>query len=242
MEAMILAAGLGTRLKPLTDDTPKALVPVDGVPMLERVALRLVDAGADRLIVNVHHHSDQIERFIASRGGFAVDVSISVEEEAPLDTGGGLLFAAPHFRRSESFLLHNVDVLSDLDLRAFYEVHERSGALATLAVRSTEAERYLLMSDDGSFCGYGSRSAGDRRCGHSGDQAVHPVEFCGIHALRPHVFDLISERGVFSIIYVYFRLAEEGYDVRLHDIGDTWWIDIGTHESLAQARDHFSMR
>ena len=113
MEAMILAAGVGERLRPLTEHAPKALVEVAGVPMLERVARRLIDAGADRLIINVHHHADQIEEYVRRRGGFGVEIRFSREEGAPLETGGGLLAAAPLFERSQPFLLHNVDVISD---------------------------------------------------------------------------------------------------------------------------------
>ncbi len=123
MEAMILAAGLGTRLRPLTDRVPKALVQVAGITLLERVARRLVDAGADRLIVNVHHHADRVVRFLETRDGFGVEVRVSRETEEPLETGGGLRRAAPLFAGEEPFFLHNVDVLSDLDLRVMLARH-----------------------------------------------------------------------------------------------------------------------
>ena len=121
---MILAAGLGTRLRPLTDETPKALITVGGVPMLERVARRMIDAGVDRLIVNVHHHAGQVVDFIEARGGFGVDVRISWERDRPLETGGGLAHAREHFREDGPFLLHNVDVITDADLAAMVAAHE----------------------------------------------------------------------------------------------------------------------
>lgn len=132
MEAMILAAGLGTRLRPLTDRIPKALVEVAGVPLLERVARALIAAGTHRLIVNVHPHADQVVRFLEERDGFGVEVRISFEEEVePLETGGGLRAAAPLFEKEVPFFLHNVDVVSDLGLRAMYEAHVRAAARGT---------------------------------------------------------------------------------------------------------------
>src|SRR5687767_4554295 len=158
---MILAAGLGTRLRPLTDEMPKALVQVAGVPMLERVARRLVDAGADRLIINVSPHADMIRAFIEEKNGFGVDCAVSEEPDGPFDTGGGLRRAEPLFRKDGPFIAHNVDVLTDLDLRALLAAHQErpgpdtqrgprgessgTGAVATLAVRPGDTDRYLLF-------------------------------------------------------------------------------------------------
>lgn len=241
MEAMILAAGLGTRLRPLTDDLPKALVPVAGVPMLERVARRLVEAGARRLVINLHHHAEQIEAFVRERGGFGVDVRFSMEPDRPLDTGGGIKRAIPLFEATGPILVHNTDVLSEIDLVAMVRQHEAQSNLATLAVRSSEHERYLLVDDGGALRGYGR--AGDDVVvrGESADETrTERADFCGIQVLDPAILKLISEEGVFSIIYVYARLAREGHRIATFDADGAWWMDIGSHERLEQARIHLT--
>ncbi len=151
MDAFILAAGLGTRLRPLTDTVPKALVPVAGVPMLERVARRLLDAGADRLIVNVHHHPAQIIEYLEHRDGFGVPWVVSPELERPLDTGGALRHARDLIRRDAPFFLHNVDVLAGFPLAEMYEAHRAQAALATVAVSTRPSNRGLLFGPRGLY-------------------------------------------------------------------------------------------
>src|SRR5690554_6233542 len=145
---MILAAGLGTRLQPLTDHLPKALVRVADRPMLEHVARRLIDAGADHLIINVHHHADQIIDFVEDAERFGVHLDVSIEEDQRLETGGGLKYAERFFRKDAPFFLHNSDVISQVDLEALYRAHTESDALVTLAVRPLETARYLIFDDD----------------------------------------------------------------------------------------------
>ncbi len=234
MEAMILAAGLGTRLRPLTDHTPKALVEVGGVPMLERVARRLVAAGATRLVVNVHAHAGQIRDFIEARGGFGVEVLISEEPERPLETGGGLLRAAPLFEGAAPFFLHNVDVLTDLDLRALYEAHVASGALATLAVRPPETERYLLFDAHDTLCGYAAQGREHLVRDPGGDPVR--LDFCGVQVLSPRLFALMTETGIFSIISVYLRLVQQGERIAPFRVHGAAWIDVGKPERLETAR------
>jgi N-acetyl-alpha-D-muramate 1-phosphate uridylyltransferase len=235
---MILAAGLGTRLRPLTDHIPKALVEVAGVPMLERVARRLVAAGATRLIVNVHHHADLIEAFVRERGGFGVEVAISREPgEAPLETGGGLLHARRHFQSAEPFVLHNVDVISDMDLAGLYAAQRAHRALATLAVSDRETTRPLLFDDRGLY------GWADHRPGREAERTVRePVGrrrewgFAGVHVIDPSIFDLLTETGAFSIIPPYLRLSEQGHPIRPHDVSGALWLEIGTPERLEEAR------
>lgn len=231
---MILAAGLGTRLRPLTEDTPKALVTVAGTPMLERVARRLVAAGVDRLIINVHHHADQIVAFVESRGGFGVETRISREAERPLETGGGLLLARSHFRGGP-FLLHNVDVVCDMDLAAMVRVHGRTGALATLAVQDRPATRFLRFDERG------LQARVDTRDGRV--DTARPVHgetrdraFAGIHAISPEIFDLLTEDGAFSIMGPYLRLAGEGHRILPYEITGTLWLEVGDPERLEAAR------
>ena len=235
MDAMILAAGVGSRLGAITRDQPKALVQVGGMPALEHVARRLIAAGADRLIINVHHFAADIIRFVEERGGFGVPVQFSHEAEVPLETGGGLLQATPLFRRDAPFFLHNVDVLTDFDLGRLYARHQESQALATLAVQQRESSRYLLFDDRG-LCGRLDR----RRVGeaelHASAEAVRPFAFAGVHVVSPGLLDRITERGRFSIIDVYLRLAGEGAQIAAFDIGRARWLEIGSPERLAEAR------
>jgi NDP-sugar pyrophosphorylase family protein len=238
MEAMILAAGLGTRLRPVTDTVPKALVEVAGVPMLERVARSLVAAGADRLIINVHHHADQIEAFVAGRKGFGVPYAISREVgETPLETGGGLLHARDHFRSAEPFFLHNVDVISDMDLAGMYRDHVARRPLVTLAVHERDTTRPLLFDRRGLY------GWADRRPGREAEQRVRAPDgpsrewgFAGVHVIDPRVFGLLTESGKFSIIPPYLRLAGAGHEIRPYDVSGATWLEIGSVERLEEAR------
>jgi N-acetyl-alpha-D-muramate 1-phosphate uridylyltransferase len=234
MDAMILAAGLGTRLGDITQDTPKALVDVAGATPLDRIARRLVDAGADRLIINVHHHADRIMEHVRSRGGYGVDVLFSPERDAPLETGGGLLHAAPLFRLTAPFFLHNVDVLTTADLPALYAAHVASGALATLAVNQRRTSRYLLF-DNGALCGRLRLSPGETAPPADGD-GRRCFAFAGVHVISPELLGRVAERGAFSIIDAYLRLATAGERIACHDISDAEWLEIGTPERLEAAR------
>lgn len=248
---MIFAAGLGTRLQPLTDDRPKALVEVDGVPILERVARRLVEAGADRLIINTHPFPELIETLVRARDGFGVEVLFSHEPEAPLDTGGGLKQAAHLFRGDAPFFMHNCDVLSDIDLRALYEAHltkarSRDGAsdhdgdsggdaaVAMLAVLPPSAERYVIFDDVG-LCGYSPRGGGDDVFVRPLQGAVRRRDFTGIHVAAPTLLYDLPEVTVFSIVSHYLQLARSGGIIGVYEQPGAHWIDIGTHEKLAAA-------
>lgn len=232
---MILAAGVGSRLRPLTDRTPKALVDVAGATMLERVARRLIAAGVDRLIVNVHHHADQIRRFIAERDGFGIDVAISEERDAPLETGGGLAHAAPHFRRDAPFFLHNVDIITEIPLAEMYAAHAASMPLATLAVSDRDTNRLLR------FDGRGLQARVDRRTGaveeaRPATGATRDRAFAGVHVVSPEIFDHLPAAGAYSILEPYLRLAAEGHRVVPYDIGRALWLEIGNPERLERAR------
>jgi NDP-sugar pyrophosphorylase family protein len=235
MDAMIFAAGLGTRLRPLTDDRPKALVDVAGRPVLERVARRLIQAGADRLIINTHHFAGSIEQLIRSADGFGVEAHLSHEPGAPLDTGGGLQQAAHLFRRDAPFFLHNCDVLSDIDLTALYHSHAQEGAIATLAVLPPLPERYLVFDDDG-LCGYGPRGGGP-------DVVTRPVRgtalhrhFSGVHVASPALLDSLDGAGAYSIVNHYIAQVRRGQRIARYEQPGAWWTDIGSHDALVEAR------
>lgn len=237
---MIFAAGRGTRLGELGQTTPKALIEVAGATMLERTARRLVAAGADRLVVNVHHHAESIEHFLATHD-LGAEVRISREREQPLETGGGLWHAREHFRGDRTVLAHNVDVICEADLNALVAEHESSGALATLAMQARDTQRYLLFDDDGLF-GRENRKTGERTEVRPPRGAVRPLAFAGLHACAPRFFDLVTERGVFPIVEVWLRLASLGHAIRPWIVPEGAWLEIGNPERLAAVRERFDTR
>ena len=237
MKAMILAAGLGTRLRPLTNDRPKALVELSGRTLLEITIERLKQFGVSEIIVNVHHFAEQVVEFLRVKNNFGIRVEVSREDDLLLDTGGGLKKAAWFFLGSgKPFLLHNVDVLSNIDLGRMVESHRRTNALATLAVKHRESSRQLLFDNKLELCG--------RRIGSEGKpQMVRPVEnpeelaFCGIHVISPRMLDMITEEGVFSIIDTYLRLAAAGEKIAAFRADDYYWRDLGKQEHIRQAEE-----
>lgn len=244
---MILAAGLGTRLRPLTDTVPKALVEVGGVSQLDRTLSRLREAGCDRVVVNVHHHAGLIQRHLAeigaagpaagaeaaSRRGF--EVLISPEEREPLDTGGGILHASHLFRGDRTILVHNVDVISAVDLEALAKAHDESGALVTLAVQRRDASRYLVFDASG-LCGRIDSRSGREEWAREPAGPSWQAGFTGIHAISPLLPGRLTERGVFSITDSYLRLASSGERILPFDATGAPWSDIGTPDRLDRAR------
>jgi NDP-sugar pyrophosphorylase family protein len=236
MKAMILAAGLGTRLRPLTDDRPKALVEVAGHTLLEITLRRLAAFGIREVIVNVHHFADRVVDFLKTNNNFGLQIEIS-REEALLDTGGGLKKAAWFFQRNgaEPFLLHNVDVISTIDLARMVKFHRDHQAVATLAVQKRETSRQLLFDNQNLLCG---RQAGN---GQSPDVVrpgqMHALAFSGVHVISPRLLERITEDGAFSIITSYLRLAAEGERILAFPADPYYWRDLGKPENVAQAND-----
>lgn len=233
---MILAAGLGTRLRPLTDNRPKALVEIDGRTLLEITLLRLRSFGIREVIINVHHYAEMISAYLGSHD-FGMRIELSREEEL-LDTGGGLKKASHFFleqNSDEPFLLHNVDVLSSIDLTRMAEWHRDNGALATLAVQRRATSRQLLFDDQLQLCGRASEP-GEANTSESAKK-VNVLAFCGIHIISPRIFQLMSEQGVFAIIDSYLRLVSQGQKILAFRADDYYWRDLGTPESLEQAAE-----
>lgn len=241
MDAMLLAAGLGVRLRPLTDRTPKALLPVAGIPILERVAQRLIDAGADRLIINLHHLGDQIRSFVRGRDDFGVEVLFSAEPDGPLETGGAVRRASSLLRTDQPFFLHNTDILSDIPLRKMYDEHVASSALATLAVMERPTSRRLLF-DDAGLLGREDTGKGIHLEVRPASGEVRPLAFGGIHVISPSFLAALEEDGIFSILDPYLRLAGEGAQIVPFRIDENRWIDIGKPETLAEADGWLSGR
>jgi NDP-sugar pyrophosphorylase family protein len=235
MKAMILAAGLGTRLRPLTDDRPKALVEVAGRTLLEIALLRLRSFGVRDVIVNVHHYADQMVEYLRANNNFGMKVEIS-REDVLLDTGGGLKKAAHFFldKLDEPFILHNVDVLSTIDLGSMVRLHADHGALATLAVQDRETSRYLLFDGQGLLCGRRARRDGNPELVRTTSE-IHALAFSGIHIISPRIFALMKEEGVFSIITSYLRLAAENEKILAFRADEYFWRDLGKAESISQA-------
>ncbi|MEE4256859.1 MAG: nucleotidyltransferase family protein [Bacteroidales bacterium] len=234
MKAMILAAGRGSRLKSLTENTPKALVKAGAMSLLERLIMKMKVQGVSSIVINVHHYADQIIEFIRQKENFGIPIDFSDERDMLLETGGGILKAAHFFRGDEPFIVHNVDILSDLDLRSIHHEHVKSGALATLAVKKRNTSRYLLFDKTMSMKGWENRSTGEKIIPAGDGSSLLPYAFSGIHVISPRIFPLITETGVFSIIDTYLRLCEvqqiKGYR---HDEG--LWIDAGKPEGLEMA-------
>ena len=234
MRAMVLAAGLGTRLRPLTEYRPKALVEIDGRSLLEITLSRLRSFGIEEVIVNVHHFADQVIAHLEARGNFGMRVEVS-QEDVLLDTGGGLKKASHFFLRhnsDEPFLVHNVDVLSAVDLNRLMESHRERGALATLAVQERNTSRPLLFDDELELCG---RSFPGGEIEIVRPAPVRPLAFCGIHVVSPRIFSRMSEQGVFPIVPAYLRLAGEGERVLGFRADEYYWRDLGRQEDLEQA-------
>jgi mannose-1-phosphate guanylyltransferase len=238
MKAMILAAGLGTRLRPLTDTRPKALVELAGRTLLEITLTRLRASGVREVIINVHHLAGMVIDYLQANNNFGMRVELS-REDVLLDTGGGLKKAAWFFledssRLDEPFLLHNVDVLSAIDLPRMVQSHNENRALATLAVQDRETSRYLLFDEHLHLCG--------RRAGLDGNpefvrssRHLQALAFSGIHVISPRLLPMLTEEGVFSIIPAYLRLAAQNENILAFRADDSYWRDLGRPADLAQA-------
>ena len=234
MKAIIFAAGLGTRLRPLTNDKPKALVEVNGQTLLEITIRRLVGFGYKDIIVNVHHFADKVEKCLKDNDGFGANIIISDERGQLLETGGGLKKVANFLEGNEPFLVHNVDVIHDLDLKQLYHQHQQSNALATLAVRRRSTSRYLIFSPKMQLRGWQNIKTGEVKLSKRSVGQLNLYAFSGIHIISPIFLDLLTEEGK-SIIQPYLRLAKTE-TIQGFDHSDSYWIDVGKLDSLEAAK------
>jgi NDP-sugar pyrophosphorylase family protein len=249
--AMILAAGVGSRLQPLTDSTPKALLPFRGRTMLEQVLLNLKKHGIEQVVINIHHHADQVENYVRSHDYFGMKIVFSDERDRLMDTGGGILKARQYLEGYGPFLVHNVDIFSDLDLTALYDSHIRSGPLATLAVQRRKSSRNLLIAEDGRLAGWRDRSSGKTIMAGEGpyrekvkatgttavagpvkrEEELDPVAFSGIHIIDPKIFTLLDDDEPFSIMHAYLSLCDV-QTVNTYDHSSGVWIDMAKKENF----------
>ena len=238
MKAMVLAAGLGTRLRPLTNDRPKALVEVAGRTLLELTLMRLRSFGIRDVIINVHHFAEVVVEYLREHDDFGMEIAIS-REDVLLDTGGGLKKAAWFFLENHSeepFILHNVDVLSTIDLHRMVEFHKTQDALATLAVQDRSTSRYLLFDSQMQLCGRRAGPDGKPELVRAASQ-FQALAFSGIHVISPHLLPMLSEDGAFSIITSYLRLAGAGENICAFRADEYAWRDMGKLENIAKVAE-----
>ena len=236
MKAMILAAGLGTRFKPWTDQHPKALALINRKSLLERNVHYLQQAGITDLLVNVHHFADQIIDAIETNDGWGSRITISDESDEVLETGGGLKKAAWFFTEAP-FVMMNADMLTDLDLKSMISFHQQHAPLATLAITDRASSRYFLFNEKDRLCGWRNVKTGAARISFSAP-VMQEKAFSGIHILSPEIFPLMQQQGKFSIVDVYLELAAS-YVIKGFDHSGSKLVDVGKPEAVAMAEALF---
>jgi N-acetyl-alpha-D-muramate 1-phosphate uridylyltransferase len=239
MRAFILAAGLGTRLKPWTDHHPKALAEVAGKSLLQSNIEYLQQFGIKEVIVNVHHFADQIIAAIKLNNGWGSDITISDETDEVLETGGGLKKASWYLQNEEAFVVMNVDILTDMNLEAMIQQHQNSKAIATLAVTERTTSRYFLFNDGNELCGWRNVSTGDEKIIRQSID-LHQKAFSGIHVISGSIFNYIQQEGKFSMVDVYLDLAKD-HVIQGFDHSESRFIDVGKPESIEKAEQLFAI-
>ncbi len=236
MKAMIFAAGKGTRLKPLTGHTPKALIKLNNITMLEHVIQKLITVGVKDIIVNVHYLADQIIEFLKSKNNFGVNIEISDESDVLLETGGGLKKASWFFDYNEPFIVYNTDVISNIDLVSMMKYHKQKKSLVTLAVRKRESGRYFLFNEELRLCGWEKVETHERVISKKAN-TLNQLAFSGIHIINPTIFKNLNTNGAFSIIEIYLELAKMEL-IYGFDHSNDYWFDIGNPANLEIAEKY----
>ena len=239
MKALIFAAGLGSRLKPLTDTTPKALIPVGRKPMLEHVILKLKASGFNELVINIHHHGQQIIDYLQSKDNFGLTIHISDERDYLLDTGGGIKHARKFLDGNEPFLVHNADILSNVDLNQLYKHHLESTAITTLLVSQRESSRCLLFDKENRMHGWQNRETGEVKSPSPdfSPSMYNGYAFSGIHVISPEIFKWMDTwTGKFSIINFYLAICAK-VNIQAYLSDNLQLLDIGKPEALVQAEE-----
>lgn len=233
---MLFAAGLGTRLKPFTENHPKALALVNGKPLLQRNIEYLIDYGITEIIINVHHFADQIISFLEEHNYFGIEIKISDETDQVLETGGGLLKVRELL--TEDFIVMNVDILTDLDLNALIKAHQTQNALVTLAVSDRTSSRKLFFDEQNTLKGWRNLNTNEEISAIETLDHCKELAFSGIHVIHPTIFDKITQRGKFSIMKVYMELMAHETIVGFDHSGGIL-IDVGRPSSVLEAEQVF---
>ncbi|MBN2279096.1 MAG: nucleotidyltransferase family protein [Candidatus Marinimicrobia bacterium] len=236
MKAVVLSAGLGTRLKPLTNNLPKALVKIGNQTLLERAVRYLQKFGIDEFVINIHHFGGQIMDFLEVNQNLGVKIHISDERDQLLDTGGGLV-AMEEWLNDETFVIYNVDVLTEMDLQAMMNFHYLCGALATLAVSNRQSGRFLLFDDRHQLKGWLNTRTGEKRIMSESNDVLQPLAFSGIHIVEPEIFHFKPVDKVFSIIDWYLELAKY-HQICGYDHTGSFWLDAGKLSVIEEATQY----
>lgn len=239
MKAMIFAAGLGTRLRPLTNDLPKALIKIKDVTLLELTIKKLNYYGFNEIIINIHHWADKIIDFLQVNKNFGLNIVISDESDLLLDTGGGLKKTAWFFNDNQPFLIHNVDIISDINLKELYQNHLKSSALVTLAVSKRQTSRYFLFDKENNLAGWQNLKTNEEKISTKNKETKNqltPLAFSGIQVINPQVFSFMPEEKIFSITDFYLTLAEN-HQIKYFDHTGSNWLDVGKLENIKTAEE-----
>ena len=238
MKALILAAGLGTRLFPYTTDRPKALVELNGTTLLELAIRKVCELNPSHIVINIHHFGDQILEYLEEKDNFNLPITVSDEREQLLDTGGAILKAKTLLGEEESFVVYNADVLSSMDLNELARYHHEKGGIVTMAVRERITDRYLLFDQNMELSGWENQKTGETKIVRK-DHELSRFAFSGIQIVEPELFSMITETGKFPIIPMYLRIAENATIVGYKDTSQLW-MDLGKPEQLLKARALFT--
>lgn len=233
---MIFAAGMGTRLQPFTDNHPKALAQVNGVPLLERNIKYLQGYGINDFVINIHHFGGQILAFLAENDNFGANIEISNESDELLETGGGLLFAKRFLENEKTFLIMNVDILTDLNITNFINIHELKGGMVTLAVSDRDSTRKLMFNDKMYLKGWKNLTT-NKKTVVGGIFKLRELAFSGVHCVNSEIFTKITRTGKFSIVDEYLDLMKEDIIIGYQHTANL--IDVGKPESVAEAEKLF---
>ena len=236
MKAMIFAAGMGTRLKPFTDNHPKALAQVNGVPLLERNIKYLQSYGINDFVINIHHFGGQILAFLAENDNFGANIEISNESDELLETGGGLLFAKRFLENEKTFLIMNVDILTDLNITNFINIHGLKGGMVTLAVSDRDSTRKLMFNDKMYLKGWKNLTT-NKKTVVGGIFKLRELAFSGVHCVNSEIFTKITRTGKFSIMDEYLDMMKEDIIIGYQHTANL--IDVGKPESVAEAEKLF---
>ncbi len=237
MNALIFAAGLGTRLANLTKEIPKALVEVDGKPMLLHAIEKMISVGVTRIVINMHHHADKLESFVQGLNFEGVEILLSDERGELLETGGGLIKAAPLFDMSKPIILYNSDVITGANLNEMILFHQKNKGLATLMVKQRETSRYFLFDNELRLSGWENITSGERIVTRN-NNSLDSYAFSGIHIVNPEIIELLGEKRKFSITQGYLGLSDQ-YPIYGWKDWSEYWFDIGTPEKLDTVNQFF---